>query len=317
MRVFFTILIIIATALSVSAQREGNSEQTRQALLKTPVNTEISPMGTDRSHQGTSGIDTASGDAYVDPSSPYFTLIDEAEEAVAQSRWNDAARALKAAMRVEPGHPTNILLMSNLGMIYFHAGSDSLALEMLNAAHNMAPTVIPVLQNRARVLAVIGREDDAFDDYGRIIELDSTLTEPTYIHGMIALRKGLYDIAESDFKRLERLEPDGTNTLNGLSGLYRNTLRFKEALPYLDRLIEREPESYNYSARAVCRLFTDDLNGASEDIAEGLRLDPDDGELYLYRSLLNRARYRFDDARRDADRAITLGISPSRIPPMK
>ncbi len=302
MRIIVIIMLFMG-ALSVSAQREGNSEEARRALLKSHPNSEKSQ--------------NSSEDTYVDPSSPYFTLIDEAEEAVAQSRWYDAARALKAAMRIEQGNPTNILLMSNLGMVYFHAGEDSLALDMLNAAHSMAPTVVTVLQNRARVLAVVGREDEAYADYGRIMELDSLLTEPIYLHGMIALRKGLYDTAESDFKRLERLEPDSENTLTGLGTLYRNTLRFKEALPYLDRLIERDPASYNYSARAVCRLFTDDLNGASEDIAEGLRLDPDDGELYLFRSLLNRARYQFDDARRDAERAISLGIAPDRIPPLK
>lgn len=308
MRAITIFLILLATALSVSAQREGNSEQARQALLKAPID----------SDKSTKTNSNATDDSvYIDPSSPYFTLIDEAEEAVAQSRWDDAARALKAAMRVEPGNPTNILLMSNLGMVYFHAGADSLALDMLNAAHNMAPTVVTVLQNRARVLAVVGREDEAYADYGRVIELDSLLTEPIYLHGMIALRKGLHDIAEQDFKRLETLDPDGDNTLMGLGTLYRTTLRFKEALPYLDRLIERDPASYNYSARAVCRLFTDDLNGASADIAEGLRLDPDDGELYLFRSLLNRARFRFDDARSDAERALSLGISPDRIPPMK
>ncbi len=58
--------------------------------------------------------------------------------------------------------------------------------------------------------------------------------------------------------------------------------------------------------------MTGNLNEASSDISEGMRLDPADGELYLYRALLNRMRYRPDDARADARRAVELGVAASR-----
>lgn len=110
------------------------------------------------------------------------------------------------------------------------------------------------------------------------------------------------------------MAPDDINTLISMASLYRYTMRFKEALPYLNRLITKDPTSNYYGERALCRLMTDDLQGASDDIAEGLKINPNDGELYLCRSLLNRARYRMDDAEADGRRAVELGIDPRRIP---
>lgn len=244
----------------------------------------------------------------------YFRLMGEADEAINDERWDDAVTALKGALKAEPGNPTNILLMSNLGMVYFHSGRDSMAIDILNAAHNIAPASVTVLQNRARVLAVNGEVDKAYADYSEIIRLDSTLVEPHMIHGMMALGKGDFVTAEKDIKRLEELAPDDINTLISVATLYRYTHRFKEALPYLNRLITKDPTSNYYSERALCRLMTDDLQGASDDIAEGLKLTPDNGELYLYRSLLNRARFRNDDAEADARKAVELGVDPRRIP---
>lgn len=58
------------------------------------------------------------------------------------------------------------------------------------------------------------------------------------------------------------------------------------------------------------------LAEAADDIARGLQIDPAYGELYLYRALLNRLRYRPADARADAQRAISLGIPRRRAEPL-
>ena len=41
-------------------------------------------------------------------------------------------------------------------------------------------------------------------------------------------------------------------------------------------------------------------------------MTPDDGELYLYRAALNKMRYRPDDAKADALKAIELGVDKKR-----
>ncbi len=243
----------------------------------------------------------------------YFDLAGEADKAIAENRWQDAERHLLEALRLELGNPSNVLLMSNLGIVRFSMGQDSLALATLNDAHAIAPASVTVLSNRARVLTAMGREKDAYLDYSLILELDSTVIEPRFFHGMIALHAGDIVTAENDFTKLKELSPNATITAIGLASIYSSTGRYIEAIKQYSTLIEHEPSADYYSGRAACYLMTQQLNEASQDIASGLKLRPDDGELFMYRAYLNKLRYRNDDAITDACKAIELGIDPNRI----
>ena len=63
----------------------------------------------------------------------------------------------------------------------------------------------------------------------------------------------------------------------------------------------------------MCYLALDQLAEASDDIARGLELNPSDGELYYNRAVLNRLRYREEDAKADARKAVELGVAPARV----
>lgn len=69
----------------------------------------------------------------------YYDLAGNADKAIAEGRWEDAAKALEEAMELRPGNPSNVLLMSNLGIIYYNMGKDSLSLAILDEAHKIAP----------------------------------------------------------------------------------------------------------------------------------------------------------------------------------
>lgn len=251
---------------------------------------------------------------FAQQSQTYLDIVGEADSAIAENRWEDAQRLLLRALRSEPGNPTNVLLMSNLGIVRFQLGQDSLALATLNEAHAIAPASVTVLSNRARILNAMGRDNDAYLDYSRILELDSTVIEPRFYHGMIAMYSGDMATAEKDFAKLQELAPNATMTSIGLAALYSATGQYIEAIKQYSSLIKHDPSAAEYySGRAACYLMTQQLNEASQDIASGLKLNPDDGELYLYRAYLNRLRYRNDDALSDARKALELGISPDRI----
>ena len=49
---------------------------------------------------------------------PYFILMGEAEKAIADEKYEEAAARLIDAMAVEPNNPGNLLLMTNLGIVY-------------------------------------------------------------------------------------------------------------------------------------------------------------------------------------------------------
>lgn len=247
-----------------------------------------------------------------DPSS-YLELVQKADEAIKESKWLDAEELLVSAMRAEPANPGNILLMSNLGMVRYSAGKDSLALQTLNDVHFMAPNSVTVLQNRARVLLGIGKRTEAFRDFSSALKLDSTLTETRFYHSILALEQGLDSVSKSDIEYLETHFPKNRYTNLAASIYYRLTNRPKEAIPYLSRLIETEKSAEHFAARAMCEMMTGDLNGAAMDVAEAISLEPADGDLYLQRAILHKMRYRPDDARADGQRAIKLGVPEEKV----
>ncbi|MDE5745434.1 MAG: tetratricopeptide repeat protein [Paramuribaculum sp.] len=246
---------------------------------------------------------------------PYIKMMGKADSAISNCDWEVDERCLRNAMRIEPANPANLLLLSNLGMVQFYQGQDSLALHTLTDACNIAPRTVPVLANRATVYEATGRYDEALADCNIILEIDSANVRARAMRINHNLRNGKIMEAEADLDTLLRYSPDN-HLGNILAGnIYASTGRYSEAISPLSKVIEHDPQAEYYAVRALCRIMTGNLNDASIDIAEGLNINPLEGELYLYRAMLNKMRYRNDDAKKDAKRAIQLGISQQRALP--
>lgn len=243
---------------------------------------------------------------------PYMEAVDDADRAAGKGEWFKAVEAIDRALRLEPDNPGNILLLSNLGMIQFNMGQDSLAVVTLSEAHNRAPRSVTILTNRAGILASTGRYAEALADYARVIELDSADTNARFNHGLLSLRRRKFADAKDDFDWLVSNHPDLSETKLGQAALHCAVGEYEEAIPYYTDILEQQKVAEYYGARAYCYLMTDRLQEASDDIAAALELTPDDGELYLYRAALNKMRYRPEDARADAVRAVELGVAAER-----
>ncbi len=242
----------------------------------------------------------------------YFKKIDEADKACAEGLWHEAENALVEALRAEPANPSNVLLISNLGIIRFNMGQDSLAIATLNDAHSMAPASVTILSNRAKVLAANGYDEDAYLDYSRIIELDSLEISARLPRCLYALRRHDFRTAKSDMEFMEQNFPGKIETEIAGAAVRSGTGDFAGAIPYYSRiLLERKDPEY-YSGRAYCYLLTGSLQEASDDINSALAITPADGELYLYRAALNKMRYRPADAEADARKAVELGVDKTR-----
>lgn len=249
----------------------------------------------------------------VDEEDPYVLLCGEADAAVADGRFADAAQRLTEAMGMRPDNPQNVLLMSNLGMIYSYMGRDTLALTVLDEALRQAPTLRQAQSNRGKVLLKMGRDKEAFESFGKVLEADSINFDARFYHGTIALYAGDLATAEADYAVLSGLLPKSIVTARALGMLYSLTGRNSEAIPYLERLVDEEPAPEYYSALAGAQLALGRLTDASSTITGGMERFPSDPELYYYRAMLNRDRFLLDDARADAKRAIELGANPLRV----
>ncbi len=246
-----------------------------------------------------------------EPEENYYSLMGDADKAISDGKWDEAEDLLRRAMRKEPSKPSNVLLLSNLGMVQFYDGRDNEAIATLTDAHNIAPASVTVLMNRARVYTSTGQPDLAVEDYSRVIRLDSTLTEPRFYRAMLRLNARKIQEASADIDTLAMMAPSDRLTNVAQATVLMAKADFKAAIPHLSTAIKLQPDASYYSSRALCYLYTDDPAAAADDIAHGIELDPTDGELYLYRAVLNKMRYRPDDAKADAEKAVKFGVNPA------
>ena len=212
-----------------------------------------------------------------------------------------------------PWPTENVLLLSNLGMIYSYMDNDSMAIAVLDEAVRRAPELRTAQANRGEVLLKLGRDKEASEAFEKVIAADSLNIDARYYHGTIALYSGKLDAAEADFNVLRSIVPEALTTARALGMLYSLSGRDRDALPYLRKLVSLEPAPEYYAALAGSLLALSELSEASGVLAEGLERYPDDPELYYYRAILNRDRFLLDDARADAARAAALGVNPKRI----
>lgn len=243
-------------------------------------------------------------------SAAYLSHVDSAQTAIDSTRWASAERHLLEAMRLEPGSPGNILLMSNLGIVQFQQGRGDEAIATLNSALGMAPNAVVVLTNRARLLAAMGRNGEAFADYSRVIALDSTQTSALFNRGMLAMAGGDLTTARADFASLQRQKPDARETAMAMAALLTRDGDYEEAIPWYTRLIESDPTDEFYLGRAVCLTMLDEYSVAMSDVNEGLKLNPQNAELYAQRAIINRLQYRNREYEADMRRAAELGYKP-------
>lgn len=244
---------------------------------------------------------------------PYYILMGEAEKAIADENYEEAAARLIDAMAVEPDNPGNLLLMTNLGMVYSCLDRDSLAIATLDEVNRRAPNMSVALLNRGRIKLKLNKNDEALDDFNKVISIDSLNADARYFRGMMALYGGDKAKAETDLNVIKNSQPDRVRTWAALGALYSMTGRDNEAIKYFEKLIEKEPSPEYFANLAGCYLAVENLTEASRVISEGLKLYSRDPELYYYRAWLNRDRFRLDDAHNDAKLAIKYGASQKKV----
>ena len=244
---------------------------------------------------------------------PYYLLTEQADKAIAAQDYESAAARLIEAMSIRPDAPENVMLLSNLGMVYSYMDRDSLALETLNKALDRAPSMRTVLSNRAHVLLKMGRDMEARSDLARVIDADSLNAEARYLHGLLSLWAGEDSVANVDFTVLESVAPTGLATAIARSAYLTKHGKTREALPYLRRMASLDPQPEHYAALAETLLSLGELTEAGEAITTGMEKFPDNAELYYCRAKLHRDLYELDRAREDARTAAKLGIPKDKI----
>lgn len=241
------------------------------------------------------------------------TLTGYADEAAKRQDWNAAEAYLREALKAEPADLQKIMLLNNIAMYQYYRGEDSLALQTMDLAISIAPNATQLFANRAKMLKSMGKDDTAIKEYTRVIQMDSTNYVAYFDRGYLYLQNRDTAKAFADLEMCKKLRPTDPNTYMILAVAYTKVEEFDKSIENYNYLIDKIKKPEYYNGRAMARLAKGDLAEAAEDIALGLEMDPQEGELYYCRAYLHLLRYENDAARADAQLAIRYGVPEERI----
>ena len=244
----------------------------------------------------------------------YAEYIDSSFYYIDNGEIDKAANALLQALRTEPGNPGNVLLLSNLGTLQRNMGRLTDAMQSYNNALAMSPKSLTLLYNRAALWAEMDSMQRAKEDYSRILFIDDENEEALYRRGLIFLELNDTASARRDFERILSLNDKSANARIGLAALMKCRGYYVQAIDLYTQVLRANPNMASlYLNRAEAYYYNRQYARASDDIETARQLTPEDPLVYVMRGKLKLARFEKEEARKDFEKAVSLGFKPEEL----
>lgn len=252
----------------------------------------------------------------------YQELSERAVAAAEQDSLELAKQYIGQAMRTEPANPHNALLYSNLGTIQRRQHQYEQALESYTMALNIAPRAVPILMNRAALYLELGKGELARIDYSLVLDLEKDNQEALLMRAYIYMNRRDYKFARADYEHLLKLAPQSYNGRLGLATLERKEGKYDAALVLLNAMLAGQEEATGLSASQRAVLYVARAGVEQEmkhtdlallDLEEAVRLDASQPEAYLMRGQIYLSQKKKNLARRDFEKAVSLGIPQADV----
>jgi len=154
----------------------------------------------------------------------------------------------------------------------------------------------------------------AKDEYDWVISHQPDNLAARYYRAYANTQLLRYNFARLDYENVLRVVPGNFDARLGLALLNQKDRHYTEALDGVNLLVAAYPDSaVAWAARAGIEKERDMKELAVYDYGEALRREPDNRDWLLARADLLIALRRFDDARKDLDRLVALGVARSEL----
>ena len=225
-----------------------------------------------------------------------------------------AEESLKAAMRLEPGNPTNYALLSNLGTIQRRQGKLEEALTSYSAALSRQSKNIGILENRASLYSELGETEKALNDYTTLLLIDPTHQEALYCRGLLYIQLKNFIWAEQDFDKILEVNEKSVRGRLGHAILEKMRGNYDESERIFNYLINEMPRDWIlYEGRADLYFMMGKNARAMADINRVFVESTPSAALYVLRGKIKLSQYEKEPAALDFQKALDMGYDKAVI----
>ena len=244
----------------------------------------------------------------------YEAYVKDALDYTEKKDFAAAEQSYKAALRLEPTNPSNIMLLMNLGTIQRYLGKFEEALISYEVVVQRNPTLDYVLDNRARLYCDMNRFEDALRDYSTIILHHPDNLNALYDRGLLYISLRKLDQAEGDFHAILQKEEENPKAKAGLAMLLKRRGMWKEAeQAYSDLIANDKHNGELYANRAECYLNLKRLRSLSEDLDKAVEYGYNDYSMHILKGQLKLAQFDKEEARTEFLKAVEMGADKELV----
>ena len=244
----------------------------------------------------------------------YDELITRSFDYLVADSLPEAEEALREALRIEPGNPSNGMLLLNLGTIQRRQGKLKDAEDSYTIGLAFMPKNLTLLNNRAQLFAEMDKYQEAINDYTEVIIQEPENENAYYERALCRLMNQDTLGARLDLEQIDRLNPNSAKSRLGMAYVYKAQGLWREASELYDALIERNPKNASLlRERAEVYYFSNRMGAALDDINKSIDFDPHEPYSYVLRAQIRYAKGDKEFARRDLNRALDLGLNRDEV----
>ena len=189
---------------------------------------------------------------------------------------------------------------------------DSLKLAMEQLSYH--PDSVDLRLRKAAWNMQLGEWQYAKDEYDRVINHHPDNLAARYYRAYANTQLRRYNFARLDYETVLRVVPGNFDARLGLALLNQKDHHYTEAMDGVNMLVSTYPDSATaWAARAGIEKERDMKELAAYDYGEALRRQPDNRDWLLARADLLIALHRYNEARKDLDRLVALGVSRGQL----
>ena len=189
---------------------------------------------------------------------------------------------------------------------------DSLKLAMEQLSYH--PDSVDLRLRKAAWNMQLGEWQYAKDEYDWVINHHPDNLAARYYRAYANTQLRRYNFARLDYETVLRVVPGNFDARLGLALLNQKDHHYTEAMDGVNMLVSTYPDSATaWAARAGIEKERDMKELAAYDYGEALRRQPDNRDWLLARADLLIALHRYNEARKDLDRLVALGVSRGQL----